>query len=211
MQRFFTIAGPGSNTRTIYGHFKSFLVVSHTSAQRPRPRYLMPFFCTIIRPLLSLFTIVSNEPLLVVEQANVLLDEANTQLLGRFENRLVVLAARRRGNVLDTAPAGAENVVDEWELRRKALARQTPLRPRNIKTALTKASLEQATSLSLLNHCLRSSWVKGAGAWPSSKFFSKSSFSMPVSGTRPEHSMSMALLLSARRAPFFHLTLSARS
>jgi len=55
----------------------------------------------------------------VVEQADTLLDEGDTQLLGGLEDGSVVLAARGGGNVLDTGAGGTENVVDEGELEVK--------------------------------------------------------------------------------------------
>ena len=53
---------------------------------------------------------------LVVEQARVLLDDGDAELLGCAEDRAVVLAARRGGNVLDAGAGGTEDVVDKGDL-----------------------------------------------------------------------------------------------
>ena len=53
----------------------------------------------------------------MVEKANVLLDECNTELLGRALDGIVVLATGRCSDVFDTRTSGAEDVVDEWELQ----------------------------------------------------------------------------------------------
>lgn len=53
---------------------------------------------------------------LVVEQADVLLNKDNAKLLRRLEDRLIVLAAAGRGDVLRSRPRGAVDIVSEWEL-----------------------------------------------------------------------------------------------
>jgi hypothetical protein len=52
----------------------------------------------------------------MVEETDVLLHERDAQLLGRLENRDVVLAASRGGDVLDARAGGTVDVVDEGEL-----------------------------------------------------------------------------------------------
>jgi hypothetical protein len=52
----------------------------------------------------------------VVEKADILLNKGDAQLLGRFEDGPVVLAASRSCDVLDTRASRAEDVVDEWKL-----------------------------------------------------------------------------------------------
>ena len=54
---------------------------------------------------------------LVVEETDALLHEGDAQLLGRLEDGRVVLAAAGSGDVLDAGAGGAEDVVDEGELR----------------------------------------------------------------------------------------------
>jgi hypothetical protein len=53
---------------------------------------------------------------LVVEEADVLLDKRDAQLLGRLEDGDVVLTATGGGNVLDARLGGAVDVVGEGEL-----------------------------------------------------------------------------------------------
>lgn len=53
--------------------------------------------------------------LLVMEKTNVLLDKGDVELLGSGKDGLVVLAAGRGGNVLDTGAGSAEDVVDKGE------------------------------------------------------------------------------------------------
>ena len=53
----------------------------------------------------------------MVEQPGALLDERNTQFLRGLEDRTVVLASAGRGNVFGAGAGGAEDVVDEGELR----------------------------------------------------------------------------------------------
>jgi hypothetical protein len=52
---------------------------------------------------------------LVVEQTSVLLDVGDVELLSDLEASLVVLAAERGSDVLDTRAAGTEDVVGEGE------------------------------------------------------------------------------------------------
>ena len=52
----------------------------------------------------------------MVEEADVLLDKRDAQLLGRLEDGAVVLAATGGGNVLDARLGGAVDVVGEGEL-----------------------------------------------------------------------------------------------
>lgn len=61
--------------------------------------------------------ITSKGLCLVVEQPGALLDERNTQFLRGLEDRTVVLASAGRGNVFGAGAGGAEDVVDEGELR----------------------------------------------------------------------------------------------
>jgi len=51
----------------------------------------------------------------VVEQPDVLFHKGDAQLLSRLEYSAIILAARRRGNVLCAAPGSPEDVVDERE------------------------------------------------------------------------------------------------
>lgn len=53
----------------------------------------------------------------MVEQADTLLHEGDTELLSSLKDRGVVLATGRGSNVLDTRAGSAEDVVDEGELR----------------------------------------------------------------------------------------------
>lgn len=53
---------------------------------------------------------------LVMEHANMLLDEGDAQLLGRIDNSVVVLRAGRGGNVFDPRARRSEHIVDEREL-----------------------------------------------------------------------------------------------
>lgn len=53
---------------------------------------------------------------LVMEETDVLLHKGDAQLLGRLEDRDVVLAASGGGDVLDARAGSTVNVVDEGEL-----------------------------------------------------------------------------------------------
>jgi hypothetical protein len=53
---------------------------------------------------------------LMVEKTDALLDKGDAELLGCLEDSLVVLGTGWSSDVLHTATAGSENVVDEWEL-----------------------------------------------------------------------------------------------
>lgn len=59
-----------------------------------------------------------RETTLVVEQADVLLDESDTELLGCLEDRLVVLAATWSSNVFGSGFGDAIDVIGEGELPR---------------------------------------------------------------------------------------------
>jgi hypothetical protein len=52
----------------------------------------------------------------VVEEADVLLDEGNAQLLGGLEDGLIVLAAAGSSDVLDAGPGRPINIIGEGEL-----------------------------------------------------------------------------------------------
>lgn len=53
---------------------------------------------------------------LVVEQTDALLNECDTQLLGRLEYSLVVLTATWCRNVLGSGTSSPVDIIDEWEL-----------------------------------------------------------------------------------------------
>lgn len=53
----------------------------------------------------------------MVEEADILLNESDAQLLGRLKDRLVVLATSGGGNVLGARLGSAVDVVGERELR----------------------------------------------------------------------------------------------
>ena len=63
---------------------------------------ISPFFGTFFYLLICISIPSRTNSLLVVEQADVLLHKGDAQLLGRVEHGLIVLAAARRGNVLDS-------------------------------------------------------------------------------------------------------------
>ena len=151
---------------------------------------------------------VVNSSHLVVEQTGALFDEDDTKLLGRLKDGAVVLATAGGSDVLGTRTSCTEHVVDEGELFDSASVQATKTRNRVVKS-LTKASDETATSPILDSQLSRSSWVKGAGT--SSKTRSYSAFSTSLRGVCPEQRRSIALLLSARLVPAFHLMFSTRS
>ena len=145
---------------------------------------------------------------LVVEETNVLLDKGNAKLLSSLVNRTVVLATAGSGNVLNSRTGSAEDVIDERELQSyvSQVSTSDDFTPMN---KLTKASLETLTLVSCFIQASRSSAVKAVGT--SSKTASKASRSAPSLGSWPLTNKSMALLLSARLVPFFHLRLRTRS
>jgi hypothetical protein len=51
-----------------------------------------------------------------MEEADVLFDEGDAELLSRLDNGNVILAAQRGGNVLDSGTGSAVDVVSEREL-----------------------------------------------------------------------------------------------
>lgn len=53
---------------------------------------------------------------LMMEEADILLNKCDAQLLRRLEYGRVILAATGSGNVLDTRTGSAEHVIDEGEL-----------------------------------------------------------------------------------------------
>lgn len=55
--------------------------------------------------------------ILMMKQPHVLLDKRNPQLTRRLKTRLIILTARRRGDVFDAAPPAAIDVVGKREER----------------------------------------------------------------------------------------------
>ena len=95
----------------------------------------------------------------MVEQAHTLLHKGDTHLLGGLEDRGVVLAAGRGGDVLDTRAGSAEDVVDEGELK-WAVSVLNGISQAGCSAGdkgLTKASEEMTTSPSFCSQASRSS------------------------------------------------------
>lgn len=65
-----------------------------------------------------------------MEQSCALLDERDAQVFGRLEDGAVVLRARRSGNVFDTTPGGAVDIVDKGELFYMLSARAITKKPK---------------------------------------------------------------------------------
>jgi hypothetical protein len=65
-----------------------------------------------------------HQGLLMMEQPGTLLDERNPQFLRSFEDRLIVIASDRTGDILHPTPRGTVDVIDEGELRHRSIVSQ---------------------------------------------------------------------------------------
>ena len=109
----------------------------------------------------------------MVEETHVLLDKRDAHLLRGLLDQAIVLTTQRRGNVLDARTSGTVDVVGEWELVKTyivslfffILGLVLAGSLGRAKSELTKASLLQATSLSLPSHSALSSAENGRGTW----------------------------------------------
>jgi hypothetical protein len=89
------------------------LIIRVPSTLTPRsPGYLSGL--SIFPPLVA--TAIAH---LVVEEPDALLDKRDAQLLRRLEHQRVVLAARRRRDVLGPGPSRSVDVIGERELLRR--------------------------------------------------------------------------------------------